>query len=77
MLTNEEQSDLLALAWHWDGSYRFQITDGVWSATLVSDPTCVLTAESAGELRELVRNDYADRRAAAKDPVYLSERMST
>jgi hypothetical protein len=77
MLTPEEQSELLALARHWDGSYRFQITDGVWTAALVSDPTCVISAESVSELRELVRADHAARRAAAKDPVYLSERMST
>jgi hypothetical protein len=70
------------LSWNWSGAYTFALGDGVWSATAVEDPATVLTAESAEELRRLVRADYgkASRRAqACRAPVtdYPQERMST
>jgi hypothetical protein len=77
MLTSDEQAQLLALAWHWEGTYTFRVTDGVWTATSASDPTRVLTGDSVSDLKELVRLDYAAGQAAARGPVHLSERMST
>jgi hypothetical protein len=77
LLSNEEQSDLLALARHWDGKYTFRITEGTWAATPAAEPDSVLTAASAAALGELVRRDYASRQDAARNPVHLSERMST
>ncbi len=73
MLSREEQTDLLDLQFHWDTAYRFQVTDGIWTATPAIDRAHVLTAESAWDLRELVRNDYAERQAAARRPVCPGE----
>ena len=75
MLTREEQSDLLNLAWNWDSAYRFEVIDGIWKATSVLDRATVLTADSADELRQKVRDDYADQRRA-ESPL-PGDRMST
>lgn len=75
MLTKEEQSDLLNLAWNWDTVYRFEVIDGVWKAILALDPAIVLTADSADDLRQKVREDYAIRQRAARPAV--GDRMST
>ena len=78
MLSKEEQSDLLDLTWHWESAYEFRVVDGVWQATPAGDPVGMLTADSAWELREKVRADYAARQCAArKAQEYLEERMST
>jgi hypothetical protein len=78
MLSNEEQADLVDLTWHWDTVYSFKVIDGVWQAIPVADPAGILTADSAWELREKVRTDYAARKSAAPPPPgYLQERMST
>jgi hypothetical protein len=77
MLTEIQQTDLFELALSWRGTYAFTVTDGEWTAIPAADRTCVLTAASAVELQDLVRRDYAARRAATKGDVYLSERMST
>ena len=75
MLTREEQSDLVNLAWNWDSAYRFEVIDGIWKATSVVDPPTVLTADSADELRQKVRDDYADRRRTTSP--LLGDRTST
>jgi hypothetical protein len=67
MLSKEEQSDLLDLTWHWEDAYEFQVVDGVWRAIPAGDPAGVLTADSAWELREHVRTDYAERQSSARD----------
>lgn len=77
MLTDVQQSDLFELSLRWRGVYAFTVTDGVWIAIPAADRTCVLTADSGFELQDLVRCDYAARRAAARGDAYLSERMST
>jgi hypothetical protein len=81
LLSREEQEDLAGLDWNWSGAYTFQVADGVWVATSVSNPAAVLTADSADELRRLVRADYFTRRPAGASGVpatdYLQERMST
>lgn len=61
MLTPEEQTDLISLTFHWDTAYRFEVVDGVWRATPHGDPATVLTADTARDLRQLVRDDYAAR----------------
>jgi hypothetical protein len=79
MLTREERSDLLNLMFHWDTAYRFEVIGGVWRAIPADDPAGVLTADSACDLRELVRADYQNRKrySATADPGYRQERMST
>ncbi len=75
MLSKAEQSDLLDMTWHWETAYRFEVIDGTWRAIPLSDPTGVLTAGTASELRELVRRDYGKRQATL-NPM-RGERMST
>ena len=81
MLSRDDQDDLAGLAWNWSGAYEFKVEDAVWVATSVADPATVLTADSAEELRRLVRADYfaSSRTGAGRVPVtdYLQERMST
>jgi nitroimidazol reductase NimA-like FMN-containing flavoprotein (pyridoxamine 5'-phosphate oxidase superfamily) len=75
MLSKEDQSSLLNLTWHWDSAYAFSVVDGEWQAVPATEPSAVLTAETAEELREKVREDYACRQARLK-PIG-GERMST
>lgn len=75
MLTSEEQSDLLNLASNWDSGYTFEVIDGIWKATSALEAATVLTADSADELRQKVRDDYAGRQRAAHRA--LGDRMST
>jgi hypothetical protein len=78
MLSNEEVADLRDLTWHWEGAYDFKIVDAVWQAIPAGDPAGLLTADSAWDLREKVRLDYAARKSAAQAPQSdLQERMST
>jgi nitroimidazol reductase NimA-like FMN-containing flavoprotein (pyridoxamine 5'-phosphate oxidase superfamily) len=75
MLSKEDQSSLLDLTWHWESAYTFSVVEGEWQAVPASEPSAVLTAETAEELREKVRQDYASRQALLK-PI-RGERMST
>ena len=75
MLSKEDQSSLLDLAWHWESAYTFSVIDGVWQAVPAVEPCAVLTAETAEELREKVRQDYASRQARLN--AIRGERMST
>jgi hypothetical protein len=77
MLSREDQTSLIELSWHWEGAYTFQVTDGLWKAVPAADPAAVLTANTAWELREQIRADYAARQSVGSVPGYLSERMST
>ncbi len=65
MLSRENQTSPIELSLHWEGAYSFKVTDGRWKAVPAEDPTTALTANSAWELGELVRADYADRQSAA------------
>jgi hypothetical protein len=75
MLSKEDQSSLLDLTWHWESAYSFTVVEGEWQAVPAIDPSVVLTAATAEELREKVRRDYASRPATLK-PI-RGERMST
>jgi nitroimidazol reductase NimA-like FMN-containing flavoprotein (pyridoxamine 5'-phosphate oxidase superfamily) len=75
MLSQEDQSSLLDLTWHWESAYTFAVVEGEWQAVPALEPSAVLTAETAEELREKVRQDYASRQALLK-PI-RGERMST
>jgi hypothetical protein len=63
MVSKEDQTSLFALSLHWEAHYSIMITDGVWCATPLEAPVSVLTANSAYELRELLRADCANREA--------------
>jgi nitroimidazol reductase NimA-like FMN-containing flavoprotein (pyridoxamine 5'-phosphate oxidase superfamily) len=75
MLSKEDQSSLLDLAWHWEAAYTFSVIEGQWQAVPAADLSAVLTAATAEELREKVRQDYANRQASLR-PI-RGERMST
>jgi hypothetical protein len=51
MLSKEDQSALLDLTWHWESAYTFCVTDGIWQAVPAVDPSAVLTADTADDLR--------------------------
>jgi hypothetical protein len=75
MLSKEDQSSMLDLAWHWESAYTISVIEGVWQAVPAVDPSAVLTADTAEELRQKVRQDYASRQANL-GPI-RGERMST
>jgi hypothetical protein len=79
-LLREHEADLIGLRWNWEGAYTFTLSsDGIWTATVVGDPATILTADTADELRQMVRADYAGRSPVPRAPVtsHLAERMST
>jgi hypothetical protein len=75
VLTREEELDLTGIRWHWSTAYSVSLDDGVWSAVPHVDPATILTADSADELRALIRSDYFKR--TRKPSPLLQERMST
>jgi hypothetical protein len=75
LLSQEQELDLTGMAWHWGEVYSIAMQEGAWRATWKADPQAVLTANSADELRDKIRADYAQR--TAKPSPLLGERMST
>ncbi len=63
MLSTDEQTTLNDLRWRWQDAYCVNFTDGVWSAVPFDDRTILLTADTAMELRDKIRYDYAERAA--------------
>jgi hypothetical protein len=63
-ISREDQSALNDLTWHWDTAYNVAYDGDIWSAAPLTDPDVLLMAETAAELREIIRNDYVryDRR---------------
>ena len=62
MLTREEQTSLIALSWHREGSYTFQVVHGISQATPIDDPAEMLTADDPEALRHLARINHTRRR---------------
>jgi hypothetical protein len=80
MLSRQDQDDLAGLTWNWSPAYTFALTSGgIWTATAAGNPATVLTADTADDLRRLVRADYAGRPRVANLPVtsHLSELKAT
>jgi hypothetical protein len=61
MLSKEDQTSLIWLQWHWDRHYVIRVMDGVWSAIPEGQTALVLMADSATELRDKMRDDWAER----------------
>lgn len=57
-MTSEDASALFHLRCLWQGAYAISLTDGIWVASRHDNPTRVLTADTASELRWLLRADY-------------------
>jgi hypothetical protein len=75
VLTREEELDLTGIRWHWESAYSVGLDAGVWTAVPHVEPTTILTADTADELRALIRADYTQR--TAKPVPLLGERIST
>ena len=69
-LTANEASQLNDLCWHWDAAYKISHADDLYVAHRIGYPEDLLTAETASDLRELIRKDYSKWQAS------LSERSS-
>jgi hypothetical protein len=65
MLTDGQR--LTSLRMHWGGYYVISLADGVWRAARVSNSAIVLTADSARELRDRMKDDYAGQ-AGTRQP---------
>ncbi len=76
MLSREDQDDLAGMTWHWGGAYQIALSEGTWRAIAHADPQAVLTGDSADELRDKIRSDYAQRTGRKPTPL-MGERMST
>jgi hypothetical protein len=59
-LTEVEEADLRDLTWHWD-NYSVRVADGKWHASPLRDPAAILTADSAHDLRRLIRDEHLRR----------------
>jgi hypothetical protein len=59
MPSQEDELDLQGIQWNWEGAYPISRSqEGKWLATSEADPSQVLEAYTADELRELIRKDY-------------------
>jgi hypothetical protein len=58
-LSRIRSHDLADLRWHWDGAYRIWWDEKFRAARL--DDGAALTAETADDLRELIRGNYRRR----------------
>jgi hypothetical protein len=61
MLDRDAQTTLTDLRWNWEDAYRVDCRDGVWLAVCLIDPFVTISCDSAAELREALRQDYAER----------------
>jgi hypothetical protein len=60
-MTRDEQAALADLGFHRGDAYAISVSDGVWRAHAFDRPADVLTADTADELRLLIREDYRGR----------------
>jgi hypothetical protein len=56
-VTSEDATALFHLRCLWDSAYAISVTDGIWVARRHDNPTRI-TADTAPELRWLLRADY-------------------
>ena len=80
MLSQEDQTSLIWLQWHWEKHYVIRVMDGEWQAYAADAPLEVLSANSAMELRDRMKDDFAERatrqwreRMAALTPLAAEE----
>jgi hypothetical protein len=64
LLSGQELQSLACLQWHYDCEYVIAVTGGAWQARRRNrkgeSEIVILTAESAFELRDKIRGDYAE-----------------
>jgi hypothetical protein len=63
LLSGQELQSLACLQWHYDREYVIAVTGGAWQARRRNregeSEIVILTAQSAFELRDKIRGDYA------------------
>jgi len=60
-VTSEDATALFQLRCQWQDIYTIALRDDIWSARRADDPAAILTADTALDLRELLRDDHAAR----------------
>jgi hypothetical protein len=60
-LTSEDATALIYLRCLWDSAYAISLTDAIWVARRRDNTIRVLTADTAPELRWLLRADHGQR----------------
>lgn len=60
-MTSEDATTLLHLRCLWHGTYTITVAGGIWAARQCDNRTRILTAESAPQLRWLLRADYSQQ----------------
>jgi hypothetical protein len=60
-VTSEDVPALPGLRCLWHSAYAISVTDGIWVARRLDNPTRILTADTAPELRWLLRADDGRR----------------
>jgi hypothetical protein len=66
------RDELADLRWHWDSAYEINVSGQAWTARFLGGAE-TLQAASAGELRLLIRADYAARKTAATSECALAD----
>lgn len=64
-LDRTQASELAQLMFVWDREYRLACDGETWTASPLSEPIAVLSAESAADLRELLREDAQQRKRSS------------
>jgi hypothetical protein len=60
-VTRKDATALSGLRCLWHGAYAISVTDGIWVAHRLDNPTRILTADTAPQLRWLLRADHGQR----------------
>jgi hypothetical protein len=59
-VTSEDATALFHLRCLWQEAYAINLTSGIWTAQRCANPTQILTAGTALDLRWRIQNDYGE-----------------
>lgn len=63
-----DAAELRELRWHWGTAYVLDYGGERYTATRAGSPDHVLTAETAAQLRGMIRSDYFEWLASLQQP---------
>jgi hypothetical protein len=63
VISREDMTSLIWLRMHWENYYQISLDDGLWRALPVGGSADLLTAQSALQLRDAMKDDFAARAA--------------
>jgi len=66
VLTKEDQTSLIWLRMNWESHYKISFEEGVWQALPLFAPTDILTAETAMELRDAMKDHFVANKAGRR-----------